>query len=375
MAGIYLHIPFCKQACHYCDFHFSTNVRHKEAMLQAMAQELRLRRHYMGNVSVSSIYLGGGTPSLLSGVAVEGLLGQVTQLFNCQEPLEVTLEANPDDITLDKLAAWRAAGINRLSIGIQSFQDDVLTYLHRAHNSQQALASVALARKVGFDNLSIDLMYALPGVNQAMWEHDLATAMALHPPHVSAYCLTIEKKTAFGRWQQQGKLKAVTEEVAAEQFETLVAVLTEHQYEHYEVSNFSQPGCYARHNTNYWKRGSYLGIGPGAHSYDGQTRQQNVAHNGRYVTSLQQGTIPCTVEVLSRADHINEYIMTGLRTQWGCDLSWLKAEYGYDLQENMATYLQELSDRKLAVLQGHTLCLTNQGKLLADRIAADLFVA
>ena len=374
MAGIYIHIPFCKQACHYCDFHFSTNTRLKAPMLQAIAKELRVRKEYMGAVQVKSIYLGGGTPSLLEATELETLLILIAQHFSLSDVMEITLEANPDDITLAKLQALRAVGINRLSIGVQSFQDSVLSYLNRVHDSQKAIASVELARKAGFDNLSIDLMYAIPGTNQAMWEANLATALQLRPEHIAAYCLTIEKNTVFGHWHERGKLSIVEEEVAARQFETLVEVLTTHHYEHYEVSNFSQPGYHAQHNTNYWKQGPYLGVGPGAHSYDGATRQYNVAHNQRYIDSLQGGIIPCTVEVLTRKDHINEYIMTSLRTQWGCDMAWLKAQYNYVLAQTQSTYLEQLINHKLAVINGQKLLLTRQGKLLADQIAADLLV-
>jgi oxygen-independent coproporphyrinogen III oxidase len=374
MAGIYIHIPFCKQACYYCDFHFSTNTRLKTPMLQAIAQELRMRKEYMGAVQVNSIYLGGGTPSLLETKALETLLLLIAQHFSLSSNMEITLEANPDDITLAKLQSLRTMGINRLSIGVQSFQDSVLRYLNRGHDSQKAISSVEIARKASFDNLSIDLMYAIPGASQAMWEANLATALQLQPEHIAAYCLTIEKNTVFGHWHTKGKLKAVEEEVAARQFETLVEVLTTHHYEHYELSNFSQPGYQAQHNTNYWKQGQYLGVGPGAHSYDGVTRQYNVAHNQHYIDSLQRGVVPCTVEVLTRKDHINEYIMTSLRTQWGCDVAWLSAQYGYALAQTKSTYLEQLIGRQLAVLHSEKLLLTCQGKLLADQIAMDLFV-
>ncbi len=374
MAGIYIHIPFCKQACHYCDFHFSTNTRTKVPMLQAIAEELRLQKQYTGGAQVQSIYFGGGTPSLIETTALKTLLLLIAQHFSLGKDLEITLEANPDDVTLAKLAAWREMGINRLSIGVQAFQDSVLKDINRVHNGQNGVASVALARQAGFDNLSIDLMYALPGMNQAMWEENLATAMQLQPEHIAAYCLTIEKRTVFGHWLAQGKLKAVDEETAAKQYETLVEVLTAHGYAHYEVSNFGKPGHFSQHNMNYWKRGHYLGLGPGAHSYNGATRQHNVANNQRYMDSLQRGVVPCTVEVLTTKDHINEYLMTGLRTQWGCDMAWLKAQYGYTLAEE-GNYLPQLVERKLALFNHHQLILTSQGKLLADQIAADLFVA
>lgn len=374
MAGIYVHIPFCKQSCHYCDFHFSTSIRLKEPMLQAIAQELRIRKAYMGTAQVKSIYLGGGTPSLLDTAELETLLLLITQHFSLSEAAEITLEANPDDITLTKLQDLRAIGINRLSIGIQAFQDSVLRYLNRAHDGKNALNSVKIARKAGFDHLNIDLMYAIPGASQAMWEANLSTALQLQPEHIAAYCLTIEKNTAFGRWHEQGKLKATKEKVAVRQFETLTETLEMHHYEHYEISNFCQPGYYAQHNTNYWKQGKYLGLGPGAHSYDGETRQHNITHNQRYIDSLKKGVIPCTMEVLTTKDHINEYVMTSLRTQWGCDMAWLEEKHGYALAHAQRPYLERLIDLKLAVIHGRKLLLTRQGKLLTDQIATDLLV-
>jgi oxygen-independent coproporphyrinogen-3 oxidase len=343
-------------------------------MLQAIAQELRMRKAYMGTVQVESIYLGGGTPSLLDTVELETLLVLITQHFSLSKTTEITLEANPDDITLTKLQALRAIGVNRLSIGIQAFQDSVLRYLNRAHDSKNALESVRIARKAGFDNLNIDLMYAIPGTSQAMWEANLSTALQLQPEHIAAYCLTIEKNTAFGRWHERGKLQAAKEDAAVRQFETLTATLAMHHYEHYEISNFCQPGYYAQHNTNYWKKGKYLGLGPGAHSYDGGTRQYNIAHNQRYIDSLNKGIVPCTMEVLTTKEHINEYLMTSLRTQWGCDMAWLQEKHGYALAHAKRPYLEHLIDLKLAVMHGQKLLLTRKGKLLVDQIAADLFV-
>mmetsp|Transcript_1043 Transcript_1043/g.2595 ORF Transcript_1043/g.2595 Transcript_1043/m.2595 type:complete len:345 (+) Transcript_1043:2301-3335(+) len=343
-------------------------------MLQAIAQELLLRKHYLSSVQVASIYLGGGTPSLLAPSVIESLLLLITEHFSLGPVVEITLEANPDDLTLTKLQEFRAIGINRLSIGIQSFRDRMLRYLNRAHDSQDAIASVQLARKAGFDNLSIDLMYALPGTSQAMWEEDLAMVLKLQPEHIAAYSLTIEKNTVFGHRYANGTLKIVKDKMVAQQFETLVNVLTAHHYEHYELSNFSQPGYQARHNTRYWQQGYYLGIGPSAHSYDGITRQYNVAHNPRYIDSIQRGTVPCITETLTRKERINEYVMTSLRTQWGCDMAWLKAQYDYSLPQTHSTYLKNLLHHKLAVINNQKLLLTLQGKLLADQIAMDLFV-
>ncbi|MCG8340025.1 MAG: radical SAM family heme chaperone HemW [Cytophagales bacterium] len=374
MAGIYIHIPFCKQACHYCNFHFSTHRGLQETMLEAIAQELKMQRDYMQGERVDSIYLGGGTPSLLEVAALDKLLVQVAQLFVLADDVEVTLEANPDDLHLVKLKELKVVGINRLSIGIQTFQDGLLRYLHRIHDSQQAIASVQGARKAGFDNLTIDLIYGIPTQGQAMWEADLTRALSLQPAHIAAYCLTIEPKTVFGHWQRKGKLTPVAEEVAARQFESLVETLEVNGYEHYEISNFSRPHHYARHNTNYWKQGSYLGVGPGAHSYNGQTRQCNVRHNQQYINGIQQGVIPCTVEVLHNKDHINEYIMTRLRTKWGCDLAWLKTQYGYDLQQEQRVRIDQFTAQQLVRLESSRLFLTKKGKLLADEITAALFV-
>ncbi|MEM7383250.1 MAG: radical SAM family heme chaperone HemW [Bacteroidota bacterium] len=374
MAGIYIHIPFCKQACYYCDFHFSTNLQLRDPLLQAIKQELSIQRHYLGQAQVASIYLGGGTPSLLASHEVAALLTQITRYFPLAEPVEVTLEANPDDLTLEKLQALRTAGINRLSLGVQSFQDVLLRYLHRIHDGAQAIASVELALQAGFENISIDLIYAIPGQTESLWRQDLAIATQLLPPHIAAYCLTIAPNTVFGRWQQKGRLQPVADEVAAQHFQILVDVLTAYHYEAYEVTSFYQPLCHAQHNMNYWKQGSYLGVGPGAHAYNGVARQYNVAHNQRYIQSIQQGIIPSTTRVLKRKDHINEYIMTRLRTQWGCDLAWLKSHYQYDLQQAKGTYLSQLLRQRLACIQADTLWLTTAGKLLADRVALDLFI-
>lgn len=375
MASIYIHIPFCKQACYYCDFHFSTHMQGKEQLLQAIKQELRMQQHYLGQAKVTSIYLGGGTPSLLEAHEVEALLTHITHYFPLAEQVEVTLEANPDDLTWAKLQALHAAGINRLSIGVQSFQDALLRYLHRIHDSAKAIASIELALQAGFENLSIDLIYAIPGQTEALWKQDLAIAMQLRPPHIAAYGLTIEPNTVLGRWQQKGRLQPVVDEIAARHFEILVEVLAANHYEAYEVANFSQPLYYAKHNINYWTQGSYLGVGPSAHTYNGRSRQYNVAHNQRYIQSIQQGIIPCTTEILQRKDHINEYIMTRLRTQWGCDMAWLKAHYQYDLQQEKGAYLNQLVRRQLAHIQAAKLWLTTPGRLLADKITLDLFIA
>ena len=374
MAGIYLHIPFCRQACHYCDFHFSTNAEIKEQLIHAMGEEISLQRDYLNNEPVSTIYFGGGTPSLLSPFDVAALLRAIHRTFTVSPDTEVTLEANPDDITEEGLRALRSIGINRLSIGIQSFDDDILQYLNRAHNSQSATRSVEIARAAGFTNISIDLIYAIPGLSSQEWNRTVTKALNLQPQHISAYTLTIEEKTAFGNWLAKGKLVPVAEALAAEQMEMLVTALTSNGFRHYEISNFALPGFESRHNNNYWKGGKYLGIGPSAHSYNGATRQNNVSNNHLYVRAIKMKKIPAETEVLQKGEQINEYILTTLRTDDGCDLHFLKSHLGYDVLSLHKRYLQELENHNLIAVVGQHLKLTDAGKLLADKISSDLFL-
>jgi oxygen-independent coproporphyrinogen-3 oxidase len=374
MAGIYLHIPFCKQACHYCDFHFSTNTDTRTELVRAMSEEIRLRQDYLQDERVETIYFGGGTPSLLSTAELGFLLETISQTHNVATDAECTLEANPDDLTLDILKDYKSLGLNRLSIGIQSFDDPVLQYLNRIHTSGTAIHSVDLARNAGFSNISIDLIYAIPGLSMQAWETNIARAIELAPPHISAYTLTIEEKTVFGNWHSRGKLKLVDDASAAEQLEILMSALPAAQYRHYEISNFARPGWESRHNSSYWKGVSYLGVGPSAHSFNQITRQYNVANNHVYVRALKEKKIPAEMEVLKRADRINEYILTTLRTDTGCDVSFLKREFAYDLLTVREPYLRELQYHNLITLADPYLRLTKPGRLLADKIASDLFL-
>ena len=342
-------------------------------MVQAMTRELALQQEYLRGEEIQTIYLGGGTPSLLSKAELMQLLEAIHRYFPVATLPEVTLEANPDDVDIDCLIGWQKVGINRLSIGIQSFYEPHLRYLNRAHTAEEATQCVRQAQQVGFDNLSIDLIYAIPAEDHRVWERDLAQAVALAPRHISAYCLTIEEKTVFGRWQQQGRLRVVSDETAAEQFDLLLDTLTTAGYDPYEVSNFCQPEAYSRHNTSYWQGKKYLGIGPSAHSYDGERRQYNVPHNTKYLQAIKEGKLLYEQEVLSYNDRVNERIMTGLRTKWGCSLSELQALGGYNLYEEHATYVDRLIAEGKAMMQGNHLILTNEGKLLADGIAEDLF--
>lgn len=373
MAGIYLHIPFCKQACYYCDFHFSTNLGAKDEMVKAIGSELQLQRDYLQE-PVNTIYFGGGTPSLLDANELQFLMDQIRSGFNLATDLEVTLEANPDDLTVHKLHELKQAGINRLSVGIQSFDDDLLKFLHRAHDSLAALSCIRDARVAGFNNISIDLIYAIPGLNENQWKENLEKAIALQPEHISAYSLTIEEKTVFGNWSKKGKIKPVEEELSAVHLEMLVGNLKQGGYEQYEISNFSKPGFHSRHNSSYWKQIPYLGVGPSAHSFNGRTRQANISSNYEYLRSLAKGIIPASVEILTPEDQVNDYLLTTLRTSWGTDMAKLKREFGYDLQSHYRAYIESLQVQKLAVITNDHLVLTEKGRLLADKISTDLFV-
>lgn len=374
MAGIYIHIPFCKQACHYCDFHFSTNTRSQKSIVDAIASEIILQKNYLGNHLIDTIYFGGGTPSLLTSEEIRQLLQIINSHFEVNPASEITLEANPDDLTEVKLHSLANLGINRLSIGVQSYNDDHLKYLNRAHNRNEALSCVAQAKQAGINNISIDLIYAIPSNNHDIWKSDLAQAIALKPTHISSYCLTIENKTTFGNWLKKGKIDPISDEYAAQQFELLLKTLDDSGYEQYEVSNFCLPDQYSKHNSNYWKQKKYLGVGPSAHSFDGLNRQYNISHNKKYLDAIEQGNIPFTLDILDRKDHINEYLLTTLRTKWGADLNILKEKHKHNLLAVNAKYLQEIIEKELAMLDGSSLILTNKGKLFADKIASDLFL-
>lgn len=374
MAGIYIHIPFCKQACYYCDFHFSTNMESRTELVNALVTEIQLQKDYLQGENIRTIYLGGGTPSLLTPEELTFVLKSIRDEFSVNEDCEVTLEANPDDLSFPKLVSLKELGINRLSIGIQSFDDEVLKYLNRSHNSAAAVQSVQDARKAGFRNISIDLIYAIPSQSDKAWKRNITKALAVEPEHISAYSLTIEKQTVFGRWADKGKLKPSSEESAAVQMETLISMLEESGFLHYEISNFCKPGFVSRHNSSYWKQEKYLGLGPSAHSFNGVSRQYNVSNNHIYIRSILEGKIPFESEVLSNADKVNEYIMTGLRTSWGVSISRLKNEFGFDLLADQKEFVSNLLNRKLATIENDIFKLTTSGRLLADKISSDLFL-
>lgn len=371
---LYIHIPFCKQACHYCDFHFSTNTTQKRAMAEAIAREIVLRKSYLPDWDMETIYFGGGTPSMLDEAELHLLLDTVHRHFRVAPGAEITLEANPDDLNADILSMFARAGINRLSIGIQSFHEPHLRFMNRAHTALEAEQCVKIAQNAGIDNISIDLIYAIPSENHDILHADLAQAFALNVPHISAYCLTIEPQTAFGSWLKKKKIKPIEEEYAAQQFEILVSSLAGEGFEQYEISNFARNGRYSRHNSSYWKQHPYLGVGPSAHSYNGTTREFNVSHNAKYLDALQKGIIPATVETLTGADNTNEYLLTGLRTIWGVDLQKLQELSNGAFAAQHRQELEGMIRKGWVKEDSGTLRLTEAGKLFADRISSDLFI-
>jgi oxygen-independent coproporphyrinogen III oxidase len=373
MAGLYLHIPFCKQACYYCDFHFSTNQGQKAELVDQVVRELNLQKDYLQGEPIETIYFGGGTPSLLTAKELEIIFSAIYKYHTVLSNPEITLEANPDDLTAIKLDELRFAGINRLSIGIQTFDDTVLRFLNRAHTANEALRCLDLAQAAGITNISIDLIYSIPGQNDDLLKKNLATALNLKPTHISAYSLTLEEKTVFGRWASHGKLAAMEETTSALQFEMVMDTLNQHGYNHYEISNYCLPGYESKHNTSYWQQKKYLGVGPSAHSFDGDTRQFNISNNSLYIKALREDRIPFEREVLTLENKINEYLFTSLRTDRGCSLYYLSSQFGYDLMKKNEPYIDQLLKENIIEITKDTLFLTRAGKLVADRIASDLF--
>lgn len=372
MSSIYIHIPFCKQACHYCDFHFSTSLKKKDELIQALKTELIIRKDELPNY-VECIYFGGGTPSLLSAEELNDLIETVYENYNVSEKPEITLEANPDDLTKEKITELGKSKINRLSIGIQSFFEKDLKLMNRAHNAKEALDCVELA-KANFNNISIDLIYGVPGMTTQQWKENLTIALQLNIPHISSYALTVEPNTALKRFIEKGVMPPVNDDLTKQHFDILVETLQQAGYSNYEFSNFGKQGYHSKNNTAYWTGKSYLGIGPSAHSYDGKKRSWNINNNPKYIKSIQQGILPNEVETLSITDRYNEYIMTGLRTIWGISLSKIENEFGPKFKAYVLQQAKGFIEDHLLFLDGDTIIVTKKGKFLSDGIASELFM-
>ena len=373
MAGIYIHIPFCKQKCSYCDFHFSTTFEsYRESMIHCIVNELIHRKESIQNDTIKTIYFGGGTPSLLTENELKIIIETIYSHFLVNETAEITLEANPDDIDLEKVEMWARSGINRLSIGLQSFNPSVMKWMNRAHSVEQSKACIPIAQQAGIKNISIDLIYGLPDLTITDWENEIDTALQLGVQHISAYCLTIEDKTALASWVKSKKINAPSNENQALQFEVLQRKLKNAGFDHYEISNFGLPDFYSKHNSSYWKGEAYLGVGPSAHSFDGKYRSWNIANNTQYMKGIQSEDTAYDFELLTAENRFNELLLVGLRTQWGVDLQQLS--YILPLPIEFHTTLSDFIDKGWISQNESRIRLTDEGKNWADKIAQDLFV-
>ena len=382
MAGIYIHIPFCKQACFYCDFHFSTSLKKKDALIQALVKELELRKDELKNETIETIYFGGGTPSLLAIDELRFLIDEVYKNYSVIDHPEITLEANPDDLSNNLIIQLSKSPINRLSIGIQSFFEDDLKSMNRAHNSEEAKTCLQVATEY-FDNITIDLIYGIPNMSLEKWNENLEIAFSYDVNHISSYALTVEPKTALDTFIKKGDYPPIDETLALEHFNHLMDKTKAQGFVHYEISNFGKPNYFSKHNTSYWQGKSYIGIGPSAHSFHGSQRSWNVSNNSKYIQSIQSNTLPNTIEILSLKDRYNEYIMTGLRTIWGVSLNNIEKDFGADYLQHLKFSAETFIERGLLTTssdfdenQNRTekLKTTQKGKFLIDGIASELFI-
>jgi oxygen-independent coproporphyrinogen III oxidase len=372
VAGIYIHIPFCKQKCNYCDFYKTTLLRFRKDFLDAIFSEIAHRKDFLSEEPVETIYFGGGTPSVLLPGELDTILCTLRKEFSVEKNAEITLEANPDDLTTDYLAAVRSMGINRLSIGIQSFSDRDLRLLNRRHTAKAAIMAIQAASSAGFSNISADLIYGIPGQSNNEWKENLVTAVGLPIHHISAYNLTFHIGTPLYQWLQKGKISEQDEEEIITRFDTLYEITSGAGFEQYEISNFARNNAYSRHNTSYWLAKKYLGLGPAAHSFNGDSRQWNIADLEKYISGIQSGSHFRSIEILSEKDKLNEYILTGIRTKWGISLAEIRKQFGEKTAEKVLDSAQPYRKEGKLVLRDGILLLTRGGILISDQITVDL---
>jgi oxygen-independent coproporphyrinogen-3 oxidase len=373
LAGIYIHIPFCKQACFYCDFHFSTSLKKKDELITCLIKEIEIRKEELNNSIIETIYFGGGTPSLLSTNEIKILVDAVYKNHTVVAFPEITLEANPDDLSKEKIIELSESPVNRLSIGVQSFFEQDLKLMNRAHNSKEAKESLSLAIR-HFDNISVDLIYGIPDCTNEQWRENIQTALSFGVPHISSYALTVEPKTALASFIKKGIIKNVDDEKSQEQFLILIDELEKAGFLHYETSSFGKEGFFSKNNSSYWLGKSYLGIGPSAHSFDGKQRSWNVRNNTTYIKVIQQNKLPIEREILSNTDRYNEYIMTGLRTIWGVSLEKINRDFGHKYVTYLEIQSKKYIEQELLYIENGILITTKKGKFLSDGIASDLFM-
>jgi oxygen-independent coproporphyrinogen-3 oxidase len=373
MTGIYIHIPFCRKACLYCDFHFSTNLENKKKLVDVICAEIKNRKNYLENKTVNSIYFGGGTPSLLSLGELEQILSAVRTNFEVNEKAEVTFELNPEDAETNYLREIKKLGVNRLSVGLQSFNEEELKWMNRAHNVQQNFDCIKIAQQAGFDNISIDLIYGSKFQTPETWRKTLQTAFDLKTQHISSYNLTVESRTQLQHLIKEKKEKEVDSEMSSQLFDILIEETEKNGFNQYEISNFCKPGFMAEHNSNYWKGLSYLGVGPSAHSYNSISRRFNVRSNAQYIQATEGGKPFYEEEILTANDKYNEYILTRLRTEWGCDTQEIKSNFGEKYATYFLSQLEPHKQKKFIDVKQNIITLNKQGKHFADGIASDLF--
>ena len=372
MAGIYIHTPFCKRRCIYCDFFSTTQSEKKPAYVHALCQELDMRKNYLEGEDIETIYLGGGTPSQLSQKELEEIFSTLYNIYKVKDNAEITLEANPDDLTPEYVHMLRTLPINRISMGIQTFQEETLKLLHRRHTARQAIEAFQRCREADFQNISIDLMYGLPGETLDTWKENLQQAIALRPEHISAYHLIYEEGTALWKLREQHQVEEADEDLSVTLFRTLIEELTHAGYEHYEISNFCLPGLHSRHNSSYWTGKKYLGCGPSAHSFNGTSRQWNVASLDKYIHAIQQGKLDYEIEELDIYTRYNDFVITAIRTHWGMSLSQLRSTYGEDLYRYCLRMAKPHLAQGVLEMKGDTLKLTKEGIFISDGIMSDL---
>lgn len=372
MAGIYIHIPFCKRRCIYCDFFSTTQSEKKADYVHALVRELEMRKDYVGNEEIETIYLGGGTPSQLSQEELEEIFTYIYKVYKVTLDAEITLEANPDDLTPEYVSMLRKLPINRISMGIQTFQEETLKLLHRRHTAQQAIEAFKRCREAGFKNISIDLMYGLPGETLETWKQDLQQAIDLHPEHISAYHLIYEEDTALWKLREEHQVEEADEDLSLTLFCTLIDELTRAGYQHYEISNFCLPGLHSRHNSSYWTGKKYLGCGPSAHSFNGVSRQWNVASLSAYIDGIRQGKPDFEVEELDLYTRYNDFVLTSIRTCWGMSLSHLRSMYGEELYRYCLRMAKPHLEQGVLEISEDILKLTRKGIFISDGIMSDL---
>ena len=373
MSGIYIHIPFCKKACHYCNFHFSTNQNSKSAFIKAVCNELVLRKSEYISEEIQSIYFGGGTPTVLEVSELDMILQVVYKHYKVSDTPEITLEANPDDLDLEKIKRLANTKINRLSIGIQSFHESDLSAMNRAHNADEAKKCLEIATAY-FDNITIDLMFGMPSMTVEQWRQNLQTAFAYGIKHLSCYALTVEPKTALEHFIRKGSHPPMDDELSAKHFEVLVEETSKQGLTHYETCSFGHSGFFSRHNMSYWLGKTYMGVGPSAHSFDGAKRSWNVSNNSKYIKALEADELPFESEVLSVENRFNEYIMTGLRTIWGISLEKIETDFSTKIKEQLLQDSKKFITSNTLEIEDDHIKITHAGKFLSDGIASDLFL-